>query len=81
MIEIDYNTWFTNRELKEKPIHFVQATAHATLERVIWVHENLRGRFCIHRKEPPRLDSYFNIVEVISFEDPAEAMFFDLRWS
>lgn len=73
MIELDYNTWFTNRELTEQPIHFVKATAPVTHNSMIWVKESLRGRFYVLNLAFTSADIYF--------EDPAESLFYDLKWS
>jgi hypothetical protein len=75
MIEVDYITWFTDRGITECPVHFVKAKTPITHDRIIWVYENLRGRFYT-----PKYYNRFD-AKYISFEDPAESMFYDLRWS
>jgi len=85
MIELDYNTWFTQRLLNAKPMHFVKANAPVTHKSMIWIYENLNGRFYV--ENTASVESYSDLFSrthrtpTVSFEDPGEAMFYDLRWS
>jgi len=76
MIELDYNTWFCDRNLKELPVHFVKTGTPATNERIIWILEKFTGRFHIGSPD------FFGLkTGYVAFEDPKEALFYDLRWS
>ena len=69
--DINLYTWFTNRELSLTPSHFVSSRAPMTSESKEWVLEKLTGRFSI---------SMGGLGFVISFEDPKEAMIYELTW-
>ena len=78
--DIDPRLWFCERELQYPPRHFVQATTKATEESKQWVLEKLRGRFAVTQNN----DNFFENITylgTISFEDPSEAMMFELKWS
>jgi hypothetical protein len=82
MIELDYNTWFTQRLLNAKPVHFVKANAPVTHKSMVWIYENLNGRFYVENPTRVEYDSSLPLhTPTVSFEDPGEAMFYDLRWS
>ena len=66
--DINLHTWFMDRELTWKPEHFTTCTTTATGEARAWIFEKLRGRFVITG----------NIVP--AFEDPKEAVFYELTW-
>lgn len=78
--EINPYLWFGNRELNFKPKHFITSSVKLTEESKIWVLKNLIGRFAIIMG-----DDFFmyNVEEIgeISFEDPAECVIYELRWS
>jgi hypothetical protein len=82
---IDYRldpiTWFSERELTHTPKHFVVTSHPCTEESKQWVLDKLNGRFSITY---PIISS--NIYELINpsciaFEDPQEAVFYELKWS
>jgi hypothetical protein len=68
--------WYTNRQLTLCPKHFIRCRAEVTTEAKFWVYENLIGRFYIGSDERNLFDP-----DIIYFEDPQEAMMFELRWS
>jgi hypothetical protein len=82
MIEykVDPIVWFAERQLDYPPVHFVTSTTPLTEESKQWVLNKLRGRFSI-------IEAYdFLLITngsmgTISFEDPKEAMLFELKWS
>ena len=80
-LELDINTWFTERAVKDNPIHFVKADTPLNHSSLIWVLETLKGRYYIGEERSINDLFGFNTVSYIYFEDPTEAMYFDLRWS
>ena len=78
--EIDPIIWFAERELTYPPVHFVTAQTPLTEKSKQWVLDHLRGRFAITLDS---VDFLFNLDSLgfISFEDPKEAMIFELKWS
>ena len=69
--DINLYTWFTNRELSFTPKHFVFSRATMTSESKEWVLERLTGRFSV---------AMTNGGFAIAFEDPKEAMIYELTW-
>ena len=78
--DIDPRLWFCERELAYPPKHFVKATTKVTEESKQWVLEKLRGRFAVTRNNTDFF-SDMTCLGIILFEDPAEAMMFELKWS
>ena len=78
--DINLYTWFTERELKYIPSHFVLVNSGVTTESRQWVLEKLQGRFAT---SATLFDAYSNTVPKvrIAFEDPKEAVFYELTWS
>ena len=79
--QLDPITWFSERELHYTPKHFVITSHPCTSESKQWVLDKLSGRFSITY---PTINS--NIIELITanciaFEDPQEAVFYELKWS
>lgn len=76
---IDPYIWFANREIDFLPKHFVVTNTPLNMDSKQWVLDNLKGRFCIIQNNQFLfiLDSLGNI----AFEDPAEATFYELKWS
>jgi hypothetical protein len=79
--KLDPITWFTDRELNYTPKHFIVTSHPCTPESKQWVLDKLSGRFSITY---PMVSS--NILEIltpscIAFEDPQEAVFYELKWS
>jgi hypothetical protein len=67
--DINLHTWFINRELDFAPSHFVVSTTPITDESKIWIQEKLSGRYAMA-----------SIEYAPSFEDPKEALFYELTW-
>jgi hypothetical protein len=79
--QLDPITWFSDRELHYTPKHFVVTSHPCTSESKQWVLDKLSGRFSVTY---PVVSS--NIIELvthscIAFEDPQEAVFYELKWS
>ena len=77
--KIDPYVWFSKREVDFYPKHFVLATTPLTSESKQWVLDNLKGRYCIVQTDQIFLVPYY--LGNIAFEDPADATFYELKWS
>ena len=73
--------WYSTRELKMTPPHFVQCNSPLTEDSLLWVMSKLQGRYTKHNAEDDDDDFLFSTIQLISFEDPAEAMLYELRWA
>ena len=78
--ELDPYVWFGEREISPIPRHFVKASTPMTTENNLWVMTRLKGRYGVGISENDNeflssLESFFY------FEDPGEAMMYELRWS
>jgi len=78
--DINLHTWFSERELKYIPSHFVMVNSTVTSESRQWVLEKLQGRFATAAAV---FDPYTNTLPKlrIAFENPKEAVFYELTWS
>lgn len=78
-------TWYTNRELDFVPQHFVFSQTLYYPTSKSWVLESLVGRFAITKTDPHLahnlVDGSHSNEYRIGFEDPKEAVFYDLVWS
>jgi folate-dependent tRNA-U54 methylase TrmFO/GidA len=81
MRDIDPLVWFGTRELKVIPKHFIRATTPATSESIMWVITKLTGRYSVGSYETIAMVLGANLNQYIFFEDPAEAMIYELRWA
>ena len=76
MRDLDPLVWFGKREVEVVPKHFVRTTSPETRDSKNWVITSLKGRYgTIRINHTLSWGSYF------CFEDPAEAMMYELRWS
>jgi hypothetical protein len=75
---LNYNTWFGDRRLDTTPIHFHACSAPFTEETLYWVEQTLSGRYSVYMTEN-ELDLFNS--KIISFEDPQEALLYELKWS
>jgi len=79
--------WFGNREMEYTPKHFTLAKTPLTEESKLWILNTLVGRFSVyHADGMDRHDSLtvyvsYNILGRPAFEDPTEAVFYELTWS
>jgi len=79
--EIDPQSWFGIREIKGPvPKHFVKTSTCMFEESYLWVVKKLYGRFGTNSIEINNF-STFGTHTYIYFEDPKEAMIYELRWS
>jgi hypothetical protein len=74
--DINLNTWFMNREMDFVPDHFVRSKTAMTPEAREWVLETLTGRFAVMHSYSLVSGSY-----TVAFEDPKEALFYELKWA
>ena len=79
--QLDPITWFSERELTYTPKHFVVTSHPCTSESKQWVLDKLSGRFSI--TYPTISTSIIELItpSCIAFEDPQEAVFYELKWS
>ena len=78
---IDPRIWFCERELLYPPKHFVTTKAKLTEESKQWVLDTLCGRFAVTQNNDNMFDDMFDSIGIVSFEDPREAMIYELKWS
>jgi hypothetical protein len=79
--QLDPITWFSERELTYTPKHFIVTSHPCTPESKQWVLDKLTGRFSI--TYPTISTSIIELItpSCIAFEDPQEAVFYELKWS
>lgn len=77
--DINLQTWFVDRELDYVPAHFVPVKTALSPESREWILEKLNGRFAVV------VDTQFSPnnfgLTFPAFEDPKEAVFYELTWS
>jgi hypothetical protein len=75
--------WYGERELQHIPPHFTKAHTTLTDESLFWVITKCHGRYTTTNVDEDVSDimSIFILTRNIYFEDPAEAMMYELRWS
>lgn len=74
--DINLNTWFMNREMDFVPEHFVKSKTAMTPEARDWILETLTGRFAVMHSIYSTIGAYS-----VAFEDPKEALFYELKWA
>ena len=74
--DINLETWFTERELSVNPKHFVKTSTPITPESKAWILEKLHGRFS--KCGPTNVIDAPGICP--TFEDPKEAVFYELTF-
>lgn len=74
VLHVDPLVWHQTRHLSFRPKHFVLVATEPTSESLKWVVHKLSGRYCLEHT------SLFDSLE-LSFEDPKEAIFYELTWS
>jgi hypothetical protein len=80
MREVNPQVWYGERKLSYVPPHFVKATTSLTNEALNWVNAILVGRYTVSTYTDT--ENYFiETYSYIYFEDPAEAMMYELRWA
>lgn len=73
--DINLDTWFVDRELSWKPDHFTNCNTPAIGEARSWILEKLRGRFTFMTGDRGGFGEFCP-----AFEDPKEAVFYELTW-
>lgn len=80
--EIDPQRYFGNREIRGTiPKHFIRSHTYLTDEAYVWVVKKLSGRFSVSVGDISPSNFSFDSTNNIYFEDPKEAMIYELRWS
>lgn len=80
-MNINLHTWFAERKLDFLPDHFVSTNTTVDDERHLWVLEKLVGRYYIGIKSDSEDWVALFSDPVIYFEDPQEAVMYQLTWS
>jgi len=80
MKELNPIAWFGTRELQVVPRHFIKANTPKTEDSYQWVLTKLQGRFCIS-SDMKSSNALLDLSQYFYFEDSAEAMLYELRWS
>lgn len=84
---IDPVLWYGEREVTgHTPKHFTRTKTPLTSESRLWIQDNLRGRYSIHHTEMNDASDTFDLVisslfGYPAFEDPKEAIIYELTWS
>ena len=80
---INLDTWHYNRFVKDQiPNHFTITRTSSTTENLNWVLEKLHGRFSIVQGDNNNEHDFLSYYQKTSaFEDPKEAVQFELTWS
>jgi hypothetical protein len=80
MNDINLLTWFSRRKVDYLPKHFVPTNTPIDGNKHLWVLEKCRGRYFIGSKDSNELSFLFH-EDNIFFEDPQEAVLYELTWS
>lgn len=76
--QIDPMQWFVQRELSYKPKHFISTNTPLTPQSKHWIVHTLKGRYFLEEKS--KEDDFLSDI-FPSFENSAEAVMYELRWS
>lgn len=80
-MNINLYTWFAERKLDFLPKHFICTNTYVDDERHLWVLEKCIGRYYIGQKyDEGDFVALFG-EQIIYFEDPQEAVLYQLTWS
>ncbi len=74
-MNINLYTWYGQRELDYCPMHFILSNTPITQESKSWILEKLNGRFYLGSTIHDLFMESFP-----SFEDPQEALMYELTW-
>jgi len=77
---IDALVWNSDRLVTYKPKHFVTSETPLTKESKLWILKSLTGRFSIETYIRSK-DHLPDLLTLVSFEDPAELILYELTWS
>lgn len=79
-MKLNLYTWHSNRQLPFCPKHFTIVKTELSDEAKLWILENLNGRFYIGSISST--DNFLShLSEYPAFEDPQEAVLYQLKWS
>lgn len=79
-MNINLQTWFSTRELDFCPKHFTKCSTILSDDSKMWILEKLSGRYYFENKVFG--DSFLYLGEQVPrFEDPQEAVLYELTWS
>jgi len=76
--------WYATRQLSSAPPHFIKCATPVTEKSLLWILTKLIGRYYTEDDSDGDGADYHLFVTTtqrVSFEDPAEAMLYELRWS
>lgn len=79
MIELNFQTWYLQREVNYCPEHFVKAPTRLSPEAFFWIQEKLSGRYYIAKLHDSEYRKDYKYIPY--FEDPQEAILYELAWS
>jgi hypothetical protein len=77
MITINYETYFSNRQVDFLPKHFLVSKTPVTKESLSWIYEKLHGRFYLKNAST----NIFDFERYPCFENPAEMSMYEIAWS
>lgn len=86
-LDLSPEVWFIDRQLDFTPSYFTVAKTSITDESVAWILSTLKGRFSLQFKHEHDLSDTLLLgdipwlVTVPAFEDPQEALLYELKWS
>lgn len=87
-LKLDPRTWYSNREMDYTPAHFVVAKTAITTESKLWILNSLRGRFSMVSSAQNDQDIVSSVYVFLNsnygvpaFEDPKEAVLYELKWA
>lgn len=80
MKEISPIEWFGNRLLTFCPPHFIKSTTPVSENnRLLWIENNLHGRYAFWFEVGHQIVNGSDMF--VAFEDPGDAMLYELYWS
>ena len=83
---VDPIIWYAEREVSgHTPKHFVKTTTALTTESKLWILNTLKGRYSVAHSEIRDGDAFDLLISTLygypAFEDPKEAILYELTWS
>ena len=79
-MNLNIQTWYTERQMSFCPKHFISVKIPLTDEKKFWIIDKLSGRYFIGEITSTAF-LFADFDEYPSFEDPQEAILFQLTWS
>jgi hypothetical protein len=73
--------YYGNRQISFVPPHFIKSNTPISRESMFWVKTKLTGRFAVHSLSTDNESILFDLRTYVFFEDPKEAVLYELRWS